>query len=159
MTKGMSPKDVLGLIKDKHIRAVDIRFSDMFGQWQHFTLPSTMVNEGSFTDGHGFDGSSIRGWKAIDESDMLVVPDPDTAVVDPFFSEPTMVLIANVVDPITKEDYARDPRGVARRVEQYVQSTGVGDTIYVGPEPEFFIFDSVAWDNNPQGTFYAIDSE
>ena len=159
MTKGMSPKDVLGLIKDKHIRAVDIRFCDLFGQWQHFTLPSTMVNEGSFTDGHGFDGSSIRGWKSIDESDMLVVPDPDTAVIDPFFAEPTVVMIANVVDPITKEDYARDPRGVARRAEQYLQSTGIGDTMYVGPEPEFFIFDSVHFDNNPWSSYYSIDSD
>ena len=159
MTKGMSPKDVLGLIKDKHIRAVDIRFCDLFGQWQHFTLPSTMVNEGSFTDGHGFDGSSIRGWKSIDESDMLVVPDADTAVIDPFFAEPTVVMIANVVDPITKEDYARDPRGVARRAEQYLQSTGIGDTMYVGPEPEFFIFDSVHFDNNPWSSYYSIDSD
>ena len=159
MTQGSSPKDVLAKIKSANIKAVDIRFTDMFGQWQHFTLPSTMVTEGSFTDGHGFDGSSFRGWKVIDESDMLVVPEADTAVVDPSFSEPTMVMIANVVDPITKEDYARDPRGVARRVEQYVKSTGVGDTIYVGPEPEFFIFDSVAWENSPNGTFYTIDSD
>jgi len=159
MTKGMSSKDVLGLIKDKHIRAVDIRFCDLFGQWQHFTLPSTMVNEASFTDGHGFDGSSIRGWKSIDESDMLVVPDADTAVIDPFFAEPTLVMIANVVDPITKEDYARDPRGVARRAEQYLQSTGIGDTMYVGPEPEFFIFDSVHFDNNPWSSYYSIDSD
>jgi len=159
MTKGMSPKDVLGLIKDKHIRAVDIRFCDLFGQWQHFTLPSTMVNEASFTEGHGFDGSSIRGWKSIDESDMLVVPDADSAVIDPFFAEPTLVMIANVVDPITKEDYARDPRGVARRAEQYLLSTGIGDTMYVGPEPEFFIFDTVHFDNQPWSSFYSINSD
>ena len=159
MTKGMGSKEVLALIKDKHIRAVDIRFCDLFGQWQHFTLPTTMVGESSFTDGHGFDGSSIRGWKSIDESDMLVVPDPDTAVIDPFFAEPTLVMIANVVDPITKEDYARDPRGVARRAEQYLQSTGIGDTMYVGPEPEFFIFDSVHFDNNPWSSYYSIDSD
>jgi glutamine synthetase len=159
MTKGMGSKEVLALIKDKHIRAVDIRFCDLFGQWQHFTLPSTMVNESSFTEGHGFDGSSIRGWKSIDESDMLVVPDADSAVIDPFFAEPTLVMIANVVDPITKEDYARDPRGVARRAEQYLQSTGIGDTMYVGPEPEFFIFDSVHFDNNPWSSYYSIDSD
>jgi glutamine synthetase len=159
MTKGMSPKDVLGLIKDKHIRAVDVRFCDLFGQWNHFTLPTSMVNEASFTEGHGFDGSSIRGWKSIDESDMLVVPDPDTAVIDPFFAEPTLVMIANVVDPITKEDYARDPRGVARRAEQYLLSTGLGDTMYVGPEPEFFIFDTVHFDNQPWGSFYSINSD
>ncbi|MGQ0552267.1 MAG: type I glutamate--ammonia ligase [Planctomycetota bacterium] len=155
----MSPKEVLAKIKALNIRAVDVRFSDMFGMWHHFTLPTTMVNEASFTEGHGFDGSSIRGWKAIDESDMLVVPDADTAVIDPFFAEPTMTLIANVVDPITKEDYARDPRGVARRVEQYLHTTGIGDTMYVGPEPEFFIFDSVHWDNNPQSAYYAIESD
>jgi glutamine synthetase len=109
MTAGMSPKDVLAMIKAKKIKAVDIRFCDLFGQWQHFTLPTNMVDEASFTDGHGFDGSSIRGWKSIDESDMLVVPDATTAHVDPFFAEPTLVLIANVVDPITKEDYVRDP--------------------------------------------------
>jgi glutamine synthetase len=159
MTKGMSPKDVLGLIKDKHIRAVDVRFCDLFGQWNHFTLPTSMVNEASFTEGHGFDGSSIRGWKSIDESDMLVVPDPDTAVIDPFFAEPTLVMIANVVDPITKEDYPRDPRGVARRAEQYLLSTGLGDTMYVGPEPEFFIFDTVHFDNQPWGSFYSINSD
>jgi len=159
MTKGMGSKEVLALIKDKHIRAVDIRFCDLFGQWQHFTLPSTMVNEGSFTEGHGFDGSSIRGWKSIDESDMLVVPDPDTAVIDPFFAEPTLVMIANVVDPITKEDYARDPRGVARRAEQYLLSTGLGDTMYVGPEPEFFIFDTVHFDNQPWSSYYSINSD
>jgi glutamine synthetase len=155
----MSPKDVLAMIKAKNIKAVDIRFCDLFGQWQHFTLPTSMVDDASFTDGHGFDGSSIRGWKSIDESDMLVVPDPETAVVDPFFAEPTLVMIANVVDPITKEDYARDPRGVARRAEQYLLSTGIGDTMYVGPEPEFFIFDSVHFDNNPWSSYYAIESE
>jgi glutamine synthetase len=159
MTPGYSPKDVLEKIKAGNIRAVDLRFTDPFGMWHHFTLPTTMVNEGSFTDGHGFDGSSIRGWKAIDESDMLVVPDPATAVVDPFFAEPTMTMIADVVDPITKEDYARDPRGVARRCEQYLVSTGLGDRMYVGPEPEFFIFDDVRWDTQPHSSFYAIDSD
>jgi len=159
LNEGKTSKDVLAMIKAGNIRAVDIRFCDLLGQWNHFTLPSTMVNEGTFTDGHGFDGSSIRGWKSIDESDMLVVPDPNTAVIDPFFAEPTLTMVANVVDPITKEDYARDPRGVARRAEQYLLSTGIGDTMYVGPEPEFFIFDSVRWENNPQGAFYAIDSE
>ncbi len=159
MTPGFSPKDVLEKIKAGNIRAVDLRFIDPFGMWHHFTLPSTMVNEGSFTDGHGFDGSSIRGWKAIDESDMLVVPDPNSAVIDPFFAEPTLVMLADVVDPITKEDYARDPRGVARRCEQYLASTGLGDRMYVGPEPEFFIFDSVRWDTQPHSSFYAIDSD
>ena len=159
MTKGLTPKDVVAKIRDEKIRAIDIRFSDLLGQWQHFTLPANMVDEASFTDGFGFDGSSIRGWKAIDESDMLVVPDAATAVVDPFFAEPTLVLIANVVDPITKEDYSRDPRGIARRCEQYLLSTGIGDAMYLGPEPEFFIFDSVRWDNQPQGSCYSIESD
>ena len=159
MTPGFSPKDVLDRIKAGNLRAIDLRFTDPFGMWHHFTLPATMVNEGSFTDGHGFDGSSIRGWKAIDESDMLVVPDPNTAVIDPFFAEPTLAMIADVVDPITKEDYLRDPRGVARRCEQYLLSTGLGDRMYVGPEPEFFIFDSVRWETQPHASFYAIDSD
>lgn len=155
----LGPKDVLEKLKNDEIRFVDIRFCDLYGQWQHFTVPSHQVEESSFRDGFGFDGSSIKGWKAIDESDMLVVPDADTAVLDPFFEEPTLVMVGNVVDPITKEEYSRDPRGVARRCEQYVQAAGIGDTIYVGPEAEFFIFDSVHWENNPWGSFYMIDSE
>jgi glutamine synthetase len=159
MTDGMSPGDVLDKIKSQNIRAIDIRFSDMLGQWQHFTVPATAVTESSIEDGFGFDGSSIRGWKTIDESDMLVVPDCSTAVVDPFFTEPTLALVGNVVDPITKEDYARDPRGVARRAEQYLKSTGIGETMYLGPEAEFFVFDSVYFDNNPWNSFYSIASE
>ncbi|MBI4020829.1 MAG: type I glutamate--ammonia ligase [Candidatus Aenigmarchaeota archaeon] len=160
MTPGYSPKDVLEKIKSGHIRAVDLRFTDPFGAWQHFTLPATMVTEASFTDGHGFDGSSIRGWKTINESDMLVVPDPSTAVVDPFFAEPTLVMIADVADPITKEDYVRDPRSVARRCESYLQATGLADKAFVGPEPEFFIFDDVVrWDTQPHSSFYRIGSD
>jgi len=159
MTDGMSPGDVLDKIKAQNIRAIDIRFSDMLGQWQHFTVPASAMTESSIEDGFGFDGSSIRGWKAIDESDMLVVPDCSTAVVDPFFTEPTLAIIGNVVDPITKEDYVRDPRGVARRAEQYLTSTGIGETMYLGPEAEFFIFDSVHYDNNPWSSFYSVKSE
>jgi glutamine synthetase len=158
MTGGLSPKDVLGQIEAANIKLVDIRFCDLFGQWQHFTVPAHALKESSFTDGFGFDGSSIRGWKSIDESDMLVVPESDTAVVDPFFTEPTMVLVGNVVDPITKDEYSRDPRGVARRVEQYVKAAGLGDTIYIGPEAEFFVFDSVHFENNPWSSFYLVDS-
>ncbi len=159
MTGGMSPQDVLRKLKDEDIKLVDIRFCDLFGAWQHFTVPRSEMSEGCFTDGFGFDGSSLRGWKSIDQSDMLVVPDANTAVMDPFFEEPTLVLIGNVVDPITKEEYSRDPRGVARRAEQYVQSTGLGDTTYFGPEAEFFIFDSMHFGNDPWSTFYYIDSE
>ena len=155
---GKSPKDVLARIESEKIRLIDIRFCDLFGKWQHFTVPSHQLEESSFRDGFGFDGSSIRGWKTIDESDMLVVPDASTARLDPFFEEPTLVLVGNVVDPITKEEYSRDPRGVARRCEQYVQAAGIGDTIYVGPEPEFFIFDAIQFQNNPWGCFYNIES-
>jgi len=158
MKAGFSPQDVLGLISSEGIKLVDIRFCDLFGQWQHFTVPAGALTESSFNDGFGFDGSSIRGWKAIDESDMLVVPEADTAVIDPFFDERTLVLIGNVVDPITKDEYSRDPRGVARRVEQYVKAAGIGDTLYVGPEAEFFVFDSIHFENKPWGSFYRIDS-
>ena len=112
-----------------------------------------------FTEGLGFDGSSLRAWKTIDESDMLVVPDSATAVMDPFYREPTMVLVGSVLDPITKEEYTRDPRNVARRAEQYVRSTGIADTVYFGPEAEFFLFDSVQFSNNPWSTYYQIESE
>ena len=159
MNKGQTAKDVVSKVESDGIRLVDVRFCDLFGQWQHFTVPSHQLDESSFTDGFGFDGSSIRGWKAIHESDMLVIPDPETAIVDPFFEEPTLVLIGNVVDPITKEEYSRDPRGVARRAEQYVQAAGIGDTIFVGPEAEFFIFDSVHFENKPHSSFYNIESE
>jgi len=159
MTGGMSPQQVLEKIRSEELRLVDIRFCDLFGQWQHFTVPAGQVKESTFTDGFGFDGSSIRGWKAIDESDMLVVPDPDTAIVDPFYEEPTLTLIGNVVDPITKEEYSRDPRGVARRAEQYVISAGIGDTTYFGPEAEFFIFDSIHFANDPWSSYYLIESD
>ena len=159
MTGGASPKDVLEKIKSEGIRLIDIRFCDLFGQWQHTSIPAHRLKESSFTDGFGFDGSSIRGWKTIHESDMLVVPDAATAVVDPFYADPTLAIIGNVVDPITKEEYSRDPRGVARRCEQYLQSTGLGDTMYLGPEAEFFIFDSIHFENSPQSTFYVIESE
>jgi len=155
---GMTPQDVLDKINAESIRLVDIRFCDMFGTWHHFTVPSGLIDEDVFTEGLGFDGSSIRGWKTIDESDMIVVPDADTAVVDPFFADPTLVLIGNIMDPITKEEYPRDPRGVARRVEQYIQSTGIADTANLGPEAEFFIFDSVQFSSDPWRSFYALES-
>ncbi len=159
MTGGMSPKQVLEKIQADGLKLVDIRFCDLFGQWQHFTVPAAALKESSFTDGFGFDGSSIRGWKTIDQSDMIVVPESDTAVVDPFYEEPTMTLIGNVVDPITKEEYSRDPRGVARRAEQYVVSAGIGDTTYFGPEAEFFIFDSIHFANDPWSSYYLIESD
>ncbi|MEN8151153.1 MAG: glutamine synthetase beta-grasp domain-containing protein, partial [Planctomycetota bacterium] len=139
----MTPSEVLALCREKDVRVVDLRFMDFPGLWQHFSVPLSMLSEDSFEDGFGFDGSSIRGWKNISESDMIMVPDPTTAMVDPFMAHPTLVMICNVLDPITKEDYARDPRNVAKKAENYLRSTGIADTAYIGPECEFFIFDDI----------------
>ncbi len=154
----MTPKDVLDLIKEKDIKVVDLRFLDFPGVWQHFTVPASELDEGAFEAGFGFDGSSIRGWQPIHASDMLVVPDASTALIDPFFEEPTLVLIGDIVDPVTKEAYSRDPRNIAKKAEAYLKSTGVGDTAYFGPEAEFFIFDDVRYDNQSNGCFYEVDS-
>ncbi len=154
----MTPKEVLEMAKDKGIKVVDIRFLDFPGIWQHFTVPISEVDESSFEDGFGFDGSSIRGWQPINASDMLVVPDASTAQIDPFFEEPTLVLIGDIVDPVTREPYSRDPRNIAKKAEAYLKSTGIGDTAYFGPEAEFFIFDDVRYDNAPNGCFYEVDS-
>jgi glutamine synthetase len=153
-----TPADVLKLIKDKNIKAVDLRFMDFPGMQQHFTVPAHVIDNGSFSDGLGFDGSSIRGWQAINESDMLVIPDPSTAFVDPFTKEPTLVMVCNIQDPITKEDYSRDPRNIARKALKYVQSQGLADMAFFGPEAEFFIFDSVRYDQNAREGYYHIDS-
>src|SRR5439155_1348032 len=128
------------------------------GLWQHFTIPPSELTEELFEEGNGFDGSSIRGWQPIHASDMLVVPDPTTAVMDPFTALPTLSLICNIVDPLTKEDYSRDPRNIARKAEAYLKSTGIGDTAYFGPEPEFFVFDEVRYEQNQHTGFYLIDS-
>src|SRR5713101_645577 len=136
-------KDVLKFAKDNKIEAADLKFLDLLGLWQHFTVPPSELTEEVFEEGLGFDGSSIRGWQPIHASDMLVVPDPTTAVMDPFTALPTLSLICNIVDPLTKEDYSRDPRNIARKAEAYLKSTGIGDTAYFGPEPEFFVFDEV----------------
>ncbi len=154
----MTPKDVLDMIKEKDIKVVDLRFLDFPGVWQHFTVPVSELDEGAFEAGFGFDGSSIRGWQPIHASDMLVVPDPSTALIDPFFEEPTLVLIGDIVDPVTKEPYSRDPRNIAKKAEAYLKSTGVGDTAFFGPEAEFFIFDDVRYDNASNGCFYEVDS-
>lgn len=154
----MKAKDVVKMVKEKNIRVIDIRYMDFPGTWQHFTVPACEFTEASFEDGFGFDGSSMRGWKNIDNSDMIVVPDPSTALMDPFFEIPTLVVIGDVLDPITHEPYSRDPRYIAKKVEQYVKSTGLADTIYVGPEPEFFIFDNVRYASEKNTAFYEIDS-
>ncbi len=155
----MQAKDVMALIKEKGIRAVDIRFVDLPGLWQHFTLSNKEFSEDAFEEGLGFDGSSIRGFQEIQESDMLLMPDPSTAFVDPFAEAPTLVLIANVKDPVTGESYSRDPRYIAQKAESYLKSTGIGDTAYFGPEPEFFILDDVRFSQGYDHGFYYIDSK
>ena len=154
----MTPKEVLALCREKDVKAVDLRFMDFPGLWQHFTIPVSKLSEDVFEDGLGFDGSSIRGWQAINESDMLVVPQPDTAFIDPFTQLPTLSIICNIQDPITGEDYTRDPRNVARKAVNYLKSTGIADTAYFGPEAEFFIFDDVRFDQNPNSGYYYVDS-
>lgn len=154
----MTPKQVLEMAKEKGTKVVDIRFMDFPGVWQHFTVPISELDESSFEDGFGFDGSSIRGWQPIHASDMLVIPDSETAKVDPFFKSPTLVLIGNIVDPVTREAYSRDPRNIARKAEAFLKSSGIGDTAYVGPEAEFFIFDDVRFESSGNRTFYEVDS-
>jgi glutamine synthetase len=146
------------MAKAKGAQFVDLKFVDLPGTWQHFTLPISQFNADIFTDGQGFDGSSIRGWKAINESDMLVIPDPGTAFMDPFTAVPTLSLICDIQDPITREDYSRDPRTLAERAHAYLKSTGLADTAYCGPEAEFFVFDDVRFDQNAYEGYYHIDS-
>ena len=151
-------KDVLAMVKDKHAIMVDLKFMDFVGLWQHFTVPIAELNEAVFEEGLGFDGSSIRGWAPIHASDMLVFPDPDSATLDPFMKDPTLSLICNIVDPITKEPYSRDPRFIAQKAERFLKSSGVGDTAYFGPEAEFFIFDGISYDSGPNQAHYRIES-
>ena len=154
----MTPKEVLALVREKDVKVVDLRFMDFPGMWQHFTIPSPALDEDSFEDGIGFDGSSIRGWQAINESDMLVMPQPQTAFLDPFRDATTLVMICNIQDPLTREDYTRDPRNVARKSVAYMEQTGIADTANFGPEAEFFIFDNVQYESNEHTSFYSIDS-
>ncbi|MDA2917388.1 glutamine synthetase beta-grasp domain-containing protein, partial [Nitrospinae bacterium AH_259_B05_G02_I21] len=154
----MTPKEVLAFAKENGTKMVDLKFMDFPGLWQHFSVPTSELSEDSFEEGFGFDGSSIRGWQAIHASDMLAVPDPATAVMDPFTQEPTLTMICNIVDPITREKYSRDPRNVAQKAEAYLVSSGIGDTSYFGPEAEFFILDDIRFDCREQHAFYYIDS-
>ncbi|MCA9147714.1 MAG: type I glutamate--ammonia ligase [Planctomycetales bacterium] len=154
----MTPKEVLALCREKDVKAVDLRFMDFPGRWQHLTIPVGKLNEDVFEEGMGFDGSSIRGWQAINESDMLIVPQPDTAFLDPFTTLPTLVLICNIQDPITREDYSRDPRNVARKAVNYLRTSGVADTAYFGPEAEFFVFDDARYEQTAHQAFYFLDS-
>ena len=154
----MTPEQVLAMAKEQGARVVDIRFMDFPGIWQHFSVPLGELEVSSFEDGFGFDGSSIRGWQPIDASDMLVIPDATTAKIDPFFKVPTLVLIGNIADPLTYESYSRDPRYIAQKAEAYLKSTGIGDTAFIGPEAEFFIFDDVRFDSAANRAFYELDS-
>ncbi|MDL2286610.1 type I glutamate--ammonia ligase [Desulfococcaceae bacterium OttesenSCG-928-F15] len=154
----MNPKEVLEFAVANKIRIVDMRFMDFIGTWQHCSYPLGELGESTFEDGFGFDGSSIRGWRSIDASDMLLIPDARTAKLDPFAKYPTLVLIADIVDPITRTPYSRDPRFIARKAEAYLKSTGIGDTCFIGPEPEFFIFDDIRYESGQRLSFYEIDS-
>src|SRR4030042_4615952 len=143
----MTPKEVLDFAKKNKTKMVDLKFLDFPGIWQHFSVPLLEFDEDSFEGGFGFDGSSLRGWQPIHASDMLVIPDADTAVMDPFMAVPTLSLICNVADPITKEAYSRDPRNIAHKAENYLRFTGLADTAFFCPEAEFFIFDDIPSDN------------
>jgi glutamine synthetase len=154
----MSQK-VAKIIKESNAKFVDLRFTDTKGKEQHVTIPSAEVNAAFFKSGKMFDGSSIEGWKGINESDMVLMPDPETALLDPFFEEPTVIIRCDIVEPATMEGYERDPRSVAARAEAYLKSTGIGDTAYFGPEPEFFLFDDVRWGADMSGSFCKVDSE
>ena len=155
----MNAKTVLKYASDQGAKFLSSRFTDLPGSWQHLTFPIAELSESSFEDGFGFDGSSIRGWAAIHESDMLLVPDASRFWMDPFAEEPTLCLIANAVDPITRQGYVNDPRSVAVRAESYLKSTGLADTAYFGPEAEFFVFDSVKFHNDQNSAGYTIDSD
>jgi glutamine synthetase len=154
-----TPAEVLQRARAAGIKVVDIRFTDLFGAWQHFSLPFGEFEESVFEEGLGFDGSSIRGFQAINESDMLLMPDPDTATLDPVLQVPTMYVVGDVVDPITGEAYSRDPRFVARKAEAYLKASGIADTSFFGPEAEFYIFNSLRFDQTTQHGFYYVDSE
>ena len=154
----MTANDVMAMIKEKGINAVDLRFIDLPGLWQHFTISAKEFELDAFEEGVGFDGSSIRGFQAIQESDMLLFPDASTAFVDPFFERPTLNIICNIKDPITGESYSRDPRHVAQKAHAYMRSTGIADTAYFGPEPEFFIFDDVRFGQTYHEGYYHIDA-
>jgi glutamine synthetase len=154
----MDPKKVLEFAKKNNVVMVDLKFTDWPGLWQHFSVPLHEIDESTFEDGLGFDGSSIRGWQAIHASDMLVIPDPSTAMLDPFCSNPTLSLICDIVDPITRENYTRDPRWIAKKAENYLKQTNLGDTLFFGPEAEFFVFNSARFQTGPNTGFYEIDS-
>jgi len=151
--------NVLKMVKDNGVKFIDYRFTDTHGKEQHVSCPAHTLSADIFTTGKMFDGSSIAGWKGINESDMIMMPDPSTAVMDPFADEPTLILTCDIVEPATGQGYERDPRSVANRAEAYLKSTGIADTAYFGPEPEFFVFDDVRWKTNMSGMSYEVDSD
>jgi glutamine synthetase len=154
----MKPAEVLKYAEKNGVKFVDFKFVDFLGIWQHTTMPLHKLTEDSFTEGFGFDGSSIRGWQPINASDMVFVPDASTAVMDPFFAHPTLSVICDIQDAVTRQPYSRDPRHIAKKAEAYLKSTGLGDTAYFGPEPEFFIFDHVSFSEGPNFSRFKIDS-
>jgi len=153
------PKTVLEFVKEHNVQVLDLRFTDLPGLWHHVSYPINQLSEASFEEGFGMDGSSIRGWAAIHESDMLLIPDPAKYMLDPFTEVPTLVMVCDVIDPVTKQRYDRDPRYIAKKAEMYLASTGLADTAYFGAEAEFFIFDNVRFDQNEHEGFYFIDAE
>ncbi len=153
-----TPQDVLKLVKDSGAKVIDFRFCDLPGLMQHFSIPATELSEATFEDGLGFDGSSIRGFQEIQESDMILIPDPDSAYVDPFRQHPTVNINCFVKDPVTGEWYSRDPRNIARKAEAFLAESGIADTSFWGPEPEFYIFDSIRFDQNQHSGFYFVDA-
>ena len=156
---GKTPADVMNMIKENEIKMVDVKFVDMPGTWQHFSVPAAMFEEEMFADGLAFDGSSVRGFQKINESDMLLNLDPSTAVIDPFTEVPTLSIICDVQDPYTREAYSRDPRNVAKKAQAYMESTGIADTAFFGPEPECYIFNDVRYDQTMNSGYYYIDSD
>src|SRR3954468_16941104 len=151
-------KDVLKAIKDNDVKYVDLRFTDPRGKWQHVTFDAGMIDEDAFAEGLMFDGSSIAGWKAINESDMTLMPDPESAVIYPLFAQTTLAIFCDIHEPMSGQPYQRCPRSIAKAAEKYMASTGVGDTAYFGPEAEFFIFDDVRFGSEMNKAFYYIDS-
>ncbi len=153
----LKPKDVVKLMQDKEVKSVDFRFTDYRGKWQHVTFDVSQVDAGTFEEGIMFDGSSIAGWRPINESDMQLIPDAASAVIDPFFAQTTLNIVCDVYDPVTQKPYNRCPRSIARRAEAYVNSIKIADTAYFGPEAEFFIFDDVKYKADPYNTGFKVD--
>jgi len=159
MNTPKTPKEVIALIESEKIEVIDLRFMDFPGLWQHFSFPTGEISDSAFSEGIGFDGSSIRGWQAINESDMIVKPVPETAFIDPFLEHKTLVMICNICDPVTGEDYTKDPRNIARKAANFLKSSGVAEVAYFGPEAEFFIFDDIRFDQNEHCGYYFVDSK